>query len=307
MSPRIRTAIRGWLAKFFHLAQRLGFDVLPRHFYSEIPCIFELRQSGDWRQPFSMIGVRGAALAEQLEFVRGIVTPALTERTRRGDIFPAACQKNGAEGYGQIEAEFLFAFVTTRLPRRVLQIGCGVSTAVCLHAAREAGYPVALTCIEPFPTAFLRQAAAAGEITLLPKRAQEIGATLAETLEAGDLFFVDSTHALGPAGEVTRIILEMLPRLRPGVHVHFHDIYFPYDYIGNLLTTNLFFGHESALLHGFLAYNSRFRIQAALSMLHHGQPADLAALLPNYRPRGNDHGLATTPGHFPSSAYLLAE
>jgi len=307
MSPRIRTAVRAWLAKFFHLAQRFGFDVLPRHFYSEIPSIFELRQSGDWKQPFSMIGVRGAELAGQLEFARGLVTPALTERTRRGDIFPAACQKNGAEGYGPIEAEFLFAFITSRRPRRVLQIGCGVSTAVCLHAAREAGYSVAITCIEPFPTAFLRQAAAAGEITLLPKRAQEIGTALAETLESGDLFFVDSTHALGPAGEVTRIILEMLPRLRPGVFAHFHDIFLPYDYPGNLLTTELFFNHESSLLHAFLAGNSRFRIQAALSMLHHQRPAELAALLPNYRPRGNDHGLATTPGHFPSSAYLLAE
>ena len=118
------------------------------------------------------------------------------------------------------------------------------------------------------------------------------------------LFFVDSTHTLGPAGEVSRIVLEMLPCLKPGAHVHFHDITFPYDYDRHTLDSALVFPHESVLLHAFLAYNSRFALSASLAMLHYAAPAELVAALPNYRPAGNDEGLETTPGHFPSAAYL---
>jgi len=42
-----------------------------------------------------------------------------------------------------------------------------------------------------------------------------------------NLFFVDSTHTLGPAGEASRIVLEFLPRLRTGVMIHFHEHHFP--------------------------------------------------------------------------------
>jgi hypothetical protein len=109
---------------------------------------------------------------------------------------------------------------------------------------------------------------------------------------------------LGPAGEVSRIILEMLPRLKAGARVHFHDIKFPYDYDRNILDSALFFQHESVLLHAFLSYNSRFRISASLSLLHYFSPEALAQHLPNYQPAENEKGLSKGEGHFPSSAYL---
>jgi hypothetical protein len=56
-----------------------------------------------------------------------------------------------------------------------------------------------------------------------------------------------------------------------------------------------------------LSCNDRYEIAASLSMLHYGAPKQLAALLPYYRPAGNDDGLTTTDGHFPSSIYLRAQ
>src|SRR5215472_187954 len=104
--------------------------------------------------------------------------------------------------------------------------------------------------------------------------AQSVDLATIDELGPDSLFFVDSTHSLGPGGEVSRIILEMLPRLKPGASVHFHDITFPYDYARDVLET-LFFGHESVLLHAFLAFNSRFRVLAALSLLHYAAPERL--------------------------------
>ena len=110
--------------------------------------------------------------------------------------------------------------------------------------------------------------------------------------------------ALGPAGEVSRIILEMLPRLKAGARVHFHDILFPFDYPRDILRQELFFAHESVLLQGFLTLNSRFSILASCSMLHYGAQGEFKALLANYLPAPIDAGLSIAGGHFPSSTYL---
>lgn len=127
-------------------------------------------------------------------------------------------------------------------------------------------------------------------------------------LDAGDLLFIDSTHTVGPGREVNFLILEVLPRLKKGVYVHFHDIYFPYDYKRGLLIDALFFSNESTLLHAFLSQNCDCRIALSLSMLHYTAPDDLKNHLPNYIPQINNFGLkinANPKGHFPSSTYLL--
>ena len=127
---------------------------------------------------------------------------------------------------------------------------------------------------------------------------------LMSELKEGDLFFVDSSHTLGPAGEVTRIVLELLPRLGWNAFAHFHDICFPYDYEGGLLNEALFFQHESALLMAFLTLNPHYRIMASLSMLHHKKQQCLATLFPHYVPANFIDGIRITQGHFPSSVYI---
>jgi hypothetical protein len=304
MRRALKNAIKRMLARAFVVGQRLGVDILPRHFYSEVPDIGKLRWTEHWRRPYTMLGVRGTDPNEQLAFVRSVMTEDMRCRVARGDIYTEACRRNGEAGYGLVEADFLFAYVATRRPGRIVQIGCGVSTALCLAAAAEVGYRPAVVCVEPYPNAFLTAAARHGEIELIPKPVEELDHSFFGGLGAGDLFFVDSTHTLGPAGEVTRIILEMLPRLPVGVHVHFHDIWFPHDYSGNVLAGELFFWHETALLHAYLAFNERMHILASLSMLHYARRTELGQLLPNYRPREDRDGLALTSGHYPCSIFL---
>jgi hypothetical protein len=304
MKRAVRNAVKRLLARAFSVGQRLGLDILPRHFYSEIPDLRKLRRTPQWRRPFSMMGVSGVDPDEQLTFVRSLISHDVRRRIARGDIHATACARNGEAGYGPVEADVLFAFVFGARPPRIVQIGCGVSTAVCLLAASEAGYRPTITCIEPYPNAFLRAAADTGEIILVPQPVENLDYGFLSDVGPGDLFFVDSSHTLGPAGEVTRIILEMLPRLAPGVRVHFHDVWFPYDYSPAVLDGELFFWHESALLHAYLTGNRGTRILASLSMLHFARRAELVQLVPTYRPRTDQDGLAAGPGHYPCSIYL---
>jgi hypothetical protein len=303
MKRQLKNLYKKLLVKLFHVGQRLGVDVLPRHFYSEIPVIYRLRQAEAWRRPYSLLGL-DADPEEQLRFARDVVTPAIRDHLHRCDVYGAACVTNGEPGYGPIEAQFLYAFVRRWRPMRIVQIGCGVSTALCLAAAKDENYHPAITCIEPYPSPFLITASQAGQIRLLQEKVELLPPDFVSELKSGDLLFVDSTHTLGPAGEVTRIILDMLPRLAEGVNVHFHDIWLPYDFSPTILDDGLFFWHETALLHAFLCFNYRFRVRLSLSHLHHQRTRDISALFSGYEPLQIDRGIAISQGHYPSSIFL---
>lgn len=303
MKRRIKDALKKQLAHVFHFGQRFGVDILPRHFYSEIPLMRKLRATDHWRQPFSMYGVQGWSADEQLQFVES----AMNEETRRAlagrDLYAESCAANKAIGYGPIEAEFLYAFVRQHRPQRIVQVGCGVSTSICLAAARDADYQAQITCIDPYPTALLLEMERAGQIRLIQSPVETLNLDFLAELSAGDLFFVDSTHTLGPAGEVTRIILEVLPRLSRGVFIHFHDIWFPYDFDPRIMD-RIFFWHETPLLQAFLCGNDRFRVRASLSLLHHERQPALGQLFPRYKPMKMERGVRARHGHYPNSIYL---
>jgi predicted O-methyltransferase YrrM len=305
LKRRLKNQSKRLMRIAFELGQRLKVDILPRHFYSEIPDIRVLRTTSHWKSPRSMIGVKGDIDA-QLAWVDECTKP-YRSAFRDFEIHKSAVSANGSdEGYGEVEADFLYCFIRAYRPRRIVQIGCGVSTAVCLRAAEEEGYNPEITCIEPYPTEFLKRERTAGRLNLVTQKIQDVGPGCVSSLEAGDLFFVDSSHTLGPSGEVNLIILEALPRLAPGTYAHFHDIRFPYDYNPDVLSSGLFFPHESPLLHAFLLMNDQFEICASFSMLYHQCHSDVARIFPGMTPAQFDEGLLIQGGRYPypSSIFL---
>ncbi len=304
----LKTRSKNLLRSAFEIGQRFRFDVLPRHFYSEIPDIRTLRGSTSWRKPRSFQGVLGD-IDSQVAWIDAC-TKDYRDALKRLTIHESAVKMNGSdEGYGEVEADFLYCFIRAHRPKQIVQIGCGVSTAVCLLAAEDDGYSPHIVCIEPYPTEFLQRESKSGRIDLIPQKVQDIGYDCVQRLGPGDLFFVDSSHTLAPAGELNLIVLEMLPRLATGVYAHFHDIYFPYDYSPDVLSTALFFSHETALLYSFLLMNRSFEITGSLSVLHHQRPGDLRRIFPDIHPAIFEDGLTVQSGQFPSSIFLkrLAE
>jgi len=254
-----------------------------------------------------MHGVLGVDLDAQMEFLKACVPEGVRRRVGDSSIHLDACVANGAEGYGPIEAEVLYAFVASRRPRRVLQVGAGVSTAVVLQAKRDFALETEVACVDPWPTDYLRRAASRGEIRLYEEPAQTVDLIELTALSEGDLLFVDSTHTVKVGGEVPRLILEVLPRLQPGVFVHFHDINWPYDYSPDLLGGVLFFWEETSLLLAFMVGNVGMVIRMSLSMLHHDRATELQTVFPNYCPHPMADGLyiaGPQGAHFPSATYL---
>lgn len=306
LKRRLKNFSKQFLRKLFERMQSFGVSILPVHFYSQIPVISELKKDLYWKAPGTLHAIHGSDTKQQLFFVQNCFDGSLAADIVKKRIHKTAVIENGQdEGYNAIDADFLYAFTCHYKPAKIIQVGCGVSTSVILRAAKDSGYSPEMVCVEPFPTSYLSALAAGGRITLVKEKAQKVDLNILTKLGPNDLFFVDSTHTVKPGSEVNMIILEVLPRLEKGVWVHFHDIYFPYDYQREILTKELFFSAETSLLQAFLTLNATYTIRASLSMLHYAESDNLKKCLLQYNPRSNDFGLEAKGGeHFPSSIYL---
>jgi len=286
--------------------QRLRFNLTPNHFYSDIPDLRQLKASSHWRTRYDTSLVNGGDVDQQLARLTQIVGENAGRFTDLAVFDQAGRDNDEPGGYGPIEALALYCDILHHRPAKIVQIGCGVSTAVILAAAREAGYKPEIVCVEPYPSAFLQRQHDSGNIRLIQEFAQTVGRDVLTDLIAGDLLFVDSTHTVKVGSEVVRLVTDVLPRLSPGVRVHFHDITWPYDYGSGIVRNAIFFWRESTLLWTFLIGNPKYRIDYSLSMLHVDRADAVKRLFPCYKPRVMVDGLdANDVGHVPGSAFLI--
>ncbi|MDX1911071.1 MAG: class I SAM-dependent methyltransferase [Saprospiraceae bacterium] len=120
----------------------------------------------------------------------------------------------------------LYTIIAETKPKRYVEVGSGNSTKVAHKAIRDHGLSTKISSIDPFPRAEIDHLA--DEVVRRPFESVDTR-WLAE-LEAGDILFIDNSHRMLPNSDATVFFLETLPALRPGVIVHIHDIYLPYDY-----------------------------------------------------------------------------
>jgi len=71
--------------------------------------------------------------------------------------------------------------------------------------------------------------------------------------------------------DVNFIFFEILPLLKPGVVVHFHDMFYPFEYPREWLLKGMFW-NEAYLLRAFLMFSPRFEILLFNSYLNHSMP-----------------------------------
>ena len=100
-------------------------------------------------------------------------------------------------------------------------------------------------------------------------------------LHSGDVLFIDSSHTVKIGGDVNYLFLEVLPRLEPGVIVHIHDIFLPFEYRRDWVKEKFRFWTEQYLLQAFLTFNSEFEVLMANGYLAHGYLEDLKAAFPS--------------------------
>jgi hypothetical protein len=178
-------------------------------------------------------------------------------------------------------ADALVAYCMIRQfqPRLIIEIGSGFSSLLLAQAAARNGSSN-LTCIEPFPRELVRKGFP-GLQSLIEKKVQDIELEFFSQLESRDLLFIDSSHTVKIGEDVNYLFLQVLPRLKPGVIVHIHDIFLPFEYRRDWVLDEFRFWTEQYLLQGLLTFNSQFEVLMANSYLAHGYLEDLKTAFPS--------------------------
>jgi predicted O-methyltransferase YrrM len=180
------------------------------------------------------------------------------------------------------DAIILYCFLRHYRPGRIVEVGSGFSTAVMLDAA-DGFLPrlPELTCIEPYPDRLstLLRPGDRDRFRLIERPVQTVPPETFDGLEAGDLLFIDSSHVVKAGSDLQFLLFEVLPRLRPGVFVHFHDIFHPFEYPATWLTSGRYW-NECYVLRAFLAGNHAWRIRFFNSYAHQAFGEVFAARLP---------------------------
>lgn len=241
-----------------------GF-VPPGHFYSPIPAFDDIGRDAARLFPDPPPGtIPGIDLREDTQmtllesFGAAYAEMPFTPEQQPGLRYRF---ENGAFSYS--DGIFLYFMLRHCRPRRVIEVGSGHSSCVILDTnERFLGNTAETVFIEPYPDLLhsLLQPGDADRITLLPQRLQDVPLDLFRTLAENDILFIDSTHVGKIGSDVLYVFNEILPALRPGVVVHFHDIFYPFEYPRYWFDQGRAW-NEAYLLRSFLQYNEAFRIE----------------------------------------------
>lgn len=177
--------------------------------------------------------------------------------------------------FGRHDAPVYYAMVRRFRPSKIVEVGGGHSTKVAAAACRDNGAG-SITVVDPFiDDSFLPDLRG---VEIIKKPVQEAPPDLFAELGENDILFIDSTHVSKTYSDVNYLILEILPKIRPGVLVHFHDIHLPKPYPLEWMTEYGLFFNEQYILQAFLYKNPDFEIIAALKYMGNAHPDLLRAI-----------------------------
>ncbi len=168
--------------------------------------------------------------------------------------------ENGMFSYA--DSIFLYCFLRRNKPKRIVEVGSGFSSAVILDSI-EGFFPERpeVTFIDPYPHRLrsLLTSRDEDEVTIIDKKIQEVPVELFSSLQSGDLLFIDSSHVVKCNSDLNILMFDVLPQLPPGVFVHFHDVFYPFDYPSEWLKRGRYW-NENYFLRAFLSYNCEWDI-----------------------------------------------
>ncbi len=273
-------AVWAW---FFRTLQSAGINVTPAHFYWPIPSMKSLAQR-NWNER-SIPNALQLRLGDQIKTLESELLPFAGEWEFPES--PSQCEYEFSFNNGffeRIDAEIAYSMVRRYKPKTIIEVGSGNTTkllAGALRKNREEGFPSELISIDPHASATLRKGFP-GLTGVIAKPVQQLPLEIFDTLGAGDILFIDSSHVVAIDNDVVYEYLQVLPRLRPGVIIHIHDIFTPMDYPRKFVMENLCFWSEQYLLEAFLSYNRAFRVLWASSAMQSFHRDALAQYFPSW-------------------------
>ena len=258
------------------------------HFYSPVPDLADLAARRVWERRSVLPGI-DFQMERQLDFL-GVLGASYGGECRWPLLRPTGDPQafyldNGRFSYGC--AASLHTMIRHLKPRRLIEIGSGCSSLVIGEAIRlnaGEGSPCRYMVIDPYPGGMVAEGKIGLE-RLIAQRVELVDADTFDLLDENDILFIDSGHTVRTGSDVNFLYLEVLPRLKPGVAVHIHDICLPYEYPEVYFTNPAFrvFWTEAYLLQAFLAFNAEFEVLLAMNAIQTDHMQAFRAAFPHFR------------------------
>jgi predicted O-methyltransferase YrrM len=241
-------------------------SVPPGHFYSALPSIEDIREfySKDAEETIPGITIETRKQIDLLEQLKEYYPPDFPdEKTEDCKYY----YKNGL--YSYTDAIILQCMLRHFKPNRVIEVGSGFSSAIMLETNEKyMNNEMKLVFADPYQWR-LNELVPKEELEqlVIPERLQDMDLSLFDMLNTNDILFIDSTHVSKINSDVNKIFFEVLPRLKPGVIIHFHDIFWPFIYPPDWLVGGRAW-NEVYLLRSFLQYNDSFELLLFSDFIH---------------------------------------
>ncbi len=217
----------------------------------------KLDSRAHWQQPRYTAGL-------QLDEEKALAFLLETCAPFRSDYLSLPAEGNGDDThfflnngwFGPVDAEILYSILRTYNPATVVEVGSGYSTRLMRRAIANGKLRTKIVSIDPLPNTQISPYS--DEYIKAP--VEDVGVDeIVGLLKPGDVLFIDSSHMIKTGGDVPFLFLEVLPRLSPGVLIHVHDIFLPFDYPSEWVFEGWQW-NEQYLVHAFLAFNNTFEI-----------------------------------------------
>lgn len=255
----------------------------PGHFYSPIPSMDDVRARE--KELFEDVPgtIPGVDLNEQRQL------DLLEEFAEYYRELPFGAEKKDHHRYSlnnpyysYTDGIVLYCMLRHLKPKRIIEAGSGYSSCVILDTNELfLNDKISCTFVEPYPERLLSllKDGDKEKVEIIEKQLQEIDLKKFAELESGDILVIDSTHVSKIGSDVNYIFFEILPVLQSGVYIHFHDIFYPFEYIKEWVYEGRAW-NEAYLLRAFLQHNSAFRIEFFTSFLRRVHGERLGELMP---------------------------
>jgi hypothetical protein len=234
----------------------------PGHYYSPFPDMAEVGRRINYIYPpthFDLAGIDLRAEEQKqllLKFLPYYASPFIERHHNPSSRY---FRPNGSFPFQ--DAFTLYAMLQCFKPKRLVEVGCGMSSCVILDSCEKLQLGTTLTFIDPHPD-FMLQLIRPTDHTRFELRSQciqDVPLEVFTQLDAGDILFIDTSHSSKIGSDVNHIFFRILPFLKKGVFVHFHDIWYPFEYPIDCLHRGMFW-NEAYLLRAFLMFNQSFQI-----------------------------------------------
>ena len=253
----------------------------PGHFYSPIVDAAELRarDARIWPHNPTVLGIdfndshHERVLREYFPmFHRDFAYPA------RPDGSPLTFYTDNDQ-FGWLDCRALFVLLRAWRPKRFVEVGSGFSTLLVADVNRRfLDGSMRIVCIEPYPRPFLRSPELGLE-RLIASKVQDVDSAVFDQLDAGDVLFIDSSHVAKTGSDVNHLCFEVLPRLRKGVRIHFHDIFLPAEYPKQWVLEQNRSWNEQYVVRALLMYSTQFKVLFGSGHAFHAHADALRAAL----------------------------